>query len=404
MLEGKRIIVGITGSIAAYKAVDVVRSLRKHKAEVMVAMTRSAEAFITPLTLAALSQRPVYHQVVDGPDAWKMDHISFAINADLYLIAPATANIIAKITHGLADDPVSLVALDTLAPIFMVPAMNTRMYQNAVTQQNIALLKSRGCSFLGPHSGPLASGESGEGRFLEPAEIVDAVLKFFSKKKDLNNFSVLVTAGPTVEAWDPIRYFTNRSSGKMGYALARAAQQRGAKVTLISGPTNLEAPAGVKFIPVQSAAEMKTQVFKNRENHKVIIMSAAVMDYRPQEKLKTKFKKLALTVDLKLVQNEDILAELGKTNRSNLLVGFTAENEADLVKNAKAKIKNKKLDFIVANPIDSMETGFGSDYNKVTIIKKDGQAKSYPVLPKDQVADIILDQVAPDLAKRKRDK
>lgn len=401
MFEGRNIVICVTGSISAYKSAELVREFRRRGADVRVAMTRGGQAFMTPLTLATLSQHPVYVDVTGQADAWRMEHISLGARADLIIVAPASADIIAKLAQGVADDPVCATVADTTAPVLIAPAMNTRMYTNRATQKNIVELKSRGVSFVGPAAGDLACGEIGEGRLAEVSDILKSAEAILGKGGDLAGKKVLVTAGPTVEAWDSIRFFSNRSSGKMGYALAMAARDRGAAVTLVSGPTMLPAPQGVRTVSVKTAEDMRGAVLGQWKNSDALIMAAAVMDYRPKDAKAGKIKKTGKDVVLSLTENPDILKEAGASKGKRVLVGFAAEENGSLLANAGKKIKEKNLDLIVANRIDQEGAGFESDSNAVVLIGADGAEQEFALQPKRSIADHVLDRVARILKARK---
>jgi phosphopantothenoylcysteine decarboxylase/phosphopantothenate--cysteine ligase len=392
MLNDKFITMGVTGSIAAYKAVELVRLLKKKGADVQVIMTKSACEFIKPLTFQVVSRNPVITDMFEKPYYWEVEHVALADKADLFLVAPATANIIAKIAAGIADDMLSSTILATRAKVLIVPAMNVHMYENPVTQKNISYLRSLGFEIMEPAEGALACGYAGKGRFPEPGEILKRIEALMGKPRDFQNKKILVTAGPTREPIDPVRYISNRSSGKMGYALAEAAVLRGGNVVLISGPTNLEPPAGLyKFIPVETAREMQKAVLENFSWADVIIKAAAVADYRPKNYSTEKIKKRDGEMNLELVKNPDILQELGEKKTTQVLIGFAAETE-DLEENAAKKLNNKKLDFIVVNDVTQEGAGFGSDTNIVKIIHRDGRVEAFPRMSKKDVADIILDR------------
>jgi len=390
MLKNKTVVVGVTGGIAAYKACEIVSRLKKSGAEVYCIMTKGAQAFLTPLTLRTLSGNPVVTDMFQEPVKWSVEHIALADKADFFLVAPATANIIGKIACGIADDFLTTAIMATRVKVVLAPAMNVNMYNNPILQENINKLKNLGYCFIDPVEGNLACGYTGKGKMAEPEEIVNYLLGL--EKRDLEGKNILITAGPTREPIDPVRYLTNRSSGKMGYALARCAQKRGANVTLISGPTNLDKPPGVNFISIETAQEMFLEVTKHFPKQDIIIKSAAVADYRPQSYNQQKIKKTADDLEIKLERNPDILSYLGEDKGERILVGFAAETN-DLKENARKKLMKKNLDFIVANDVTAMGAGFGSDTNKVTLYFKDGSHKELPLLSKDEVANIILDEV-----------
>lgn len=391
MLNNKTIVVGVTGGIAAYKAAEIVSRLKKLNAEVYCIMTEGAQAFLTPLTLRTLSGNPVVTSMFQEPVKWSVEHIALADRADFFLVVPATANVLGKVANGIADDFLSTTIIATKAKVIFAPAMNVNMYENPIVQQNISKLKALGYYFIEPIEGNLACGYSGKGKMAQPKDIIEFLLGF--EKQDLKGKNILITAGPTREPIDPVRYLTNRSSGKMGYALAKCAKLRGAKVTLISGPTNLDRPQGVNFIPVETANEMFSKISKIFHEQDVIIKSAAVADYRPECYQALKIKKTDEDMVIKLARNPDILRYLGENKGSRILVGFAAETN-DLRENAQKKLNKKNLDFIVANDVTAKDAGFGTDTNKVTLYYKDGSFKDLPLLSKSEVADIILDEVS----------
>jgi phosphopantothenoylcysteine decarboxylase/phosphopantothenate--cysteine ligase len=382
------IILGITGSIAAIKAGDLVKKLRKF-ARVIVVMTRSAQEFISPDEMARSSGNKV---VIDLFERYRqeketVEHISLADRADLVLIAPATANVISKLAKGAADDMLSTLALATRAPILIAPAMNDNMWTNPITQENVAALRARGYRFIGPAYGRLATGKRGQGRLAPLEKITKEAARILPGRKDLVKVKILVTAGPTREPWDPVRYISNRSSGRMGYALAQAALRRGAEVTLISGPTPLIPPAGVRVIRVRTALEMLREVSRNFQRTDIFVSCAAVADYRPKKREKKKIKK-GKSVTLVLDENPDILKEISRKKGKKILVGFALETE-NLIKNAQAKLKEKNLDLIVANSFSQI----GRETNAVKIIDKAGSVRSIPKLPKGQIAEKIMDRI-----------
>lgn len=398
-MKGKNIVVGISGGIAAYKAAELVRLLMKSEALTQVAMTSNATQFVTPVTFEALSgNRVICDQFRDeGP---LMEHITWGQEADLVIIAPATANIIAKIANGIGDDFLSTMLLASTAKILVCPSMNSRMYTNPAVQDNLKRLKERDITVMAPGEGQLACRTEGPGRLPEPADIVEQAEMLLSPQ-DLYGLKILLTAGATIEPIDPVRFITNRSTGKMGYALARAAKRRGASVTLISGPTALPSPYGVTFFGVKSAEEMKQAVFDNRSGCDIIIKAAAVADYKPLEMAEQKIKKgTNSSLTLKFTKNPDILAELGATKKEFpcVLVGFAAETE-ELLSNAKAKLEAKNLDMIVANDVSRSDAGFEADTNIVKMIYRNGDTEDSTLMSKDEVADLILDR-AKELSER----
>ena len=390
-MNGKQIIVGITGGIAAYKSAELVRLLVKEDILVKVAMTKSATKFVTPLTFEALSGERVIHDMF-GQEGTAIDHIQWGQESDLIIIAPATANFIGKMAHGIGDDFLSTCVLAATAKILVCPSMNTRMFENPAVQDNLDLLKKRGFVIMEPGQGELACGTEGPGRLPEPEEILQQAKRLLSDQ-DLSGLKILITAGPTTEPIDPVRYISNRSSGKMGYALARAAALRGADVILVSGPTDLTPPTGLSFCQVITAEDMRRSVFENRSGCDIIIKAAAVSDYRPKDHAAQKIKKGPESLSLELVKNPDILAELGSTIEEfpAVLVGFAAETE-DLIANAEKKLKSKNLDMIVANDVSSKDAGFETDTNRVKIIYSDGHVDDSPLMTKDKVADLVLDR------------
>ena len=382
-----RIVMGVTGGIAAYKACEVVSRLKKLGHEVDVIMTENATRLVAPLTFETLSKRPVCVDTFTRTESWDVKHISLAQKAELFLVAPATANLMAKLTCGIADDMLTTTLLATKAPILLAPAMNTGMWTAEATQANLRTLQARGVHFVGPESGFLACGDTGAGRMSEPAQIVEAAEKLLHPRRDLEGLRVLVTAGPTMERIDPVRYLTNDSSGKMGYAIAAAAQARGASVTLVSGPVHLTAPAGASVVPVMSTQNLYDAMMTHCASQDVIIQAAAPADYRPAVMAPEKLKKqdgqpFVLT-----------LVAVGEQKKpGQILVGFAAETE-HLLENAQKKLDKKHLDMIVANDVTQAGAGFGVDTNIVTLISHQGM-KSLPLLSKTEVADRILDQVA----------
>lgn len=386
------ILLGVTGGIAAYKAAEIVRSLQKNGISVTVVMTESARQFITPLTFKSLTGKQVYSGLFDpyAPDA--MEHIELSKKTDLLLIAPATANIIGKTANGVADDLLSCLFLTIAKPIIMAPAMNVNMYLNPVVQENISCLKKRGVLMVGPEKGGLACGEEGHGRLASVNSIVDAVLASLKTSKKLKGKKVLVTAGPTREPFDPVRFISNPSSGKMGFAIAIEAFKRGAEVILISGPTEQVSLPDIKFVPVITANEMKEEVFRYLSDADVIIMTAAIGDYQPVQYSKQKLKKDKELLVIKLKKTVDILSEIGKRKGNKILIGFAAETE-ELTKNARKKLKEKNLDIIVANKVGTSESGFQSDFNKAIILDKNGKHEELPLMSKTSLAARILDAI-----------
>ena len=393
MLKGKKIVLGVTGGIAVYKAVDLVSRLRKQGCEVRVVMTEHAQQFVTPLTFKEISGNQVAVSMWSSNQEFNVEHIALANWADAFVVAPATANIIAKMAYGLADDLLSTTLLAAQAPIVVCPAMNTGMYENAATQENIAKLKSRGVTVMPPAVGKLACGTSGAGRLPEPQEIVEFLNAFFAKREgDLRGLKVLVTAAGTREPIDPVRFVGNRSSGKMGYAVAQMAAERGAEVLLISGPSALLIPANVKAIKVETTNEMLEACLESYDKVDIVIKAAAVADYRPRDVAEQKIKKKtddALTVVMD--KNPDILKTLGAKKTHQVLVGFAAETQ-NLLENARDKVVKKNLDMIVANDVTAAGAGFNADTNIVKFLFANGEVRSLEQMPKVDVANCILDE------------
>ena len=393
MLSGRRMMLGVSGGIAAYKAVDVLRRLRELGAEVRVVMTRNATRFVAPLTFSALSGSPVlFDEFADGRTWGPMGHIAVTDGIDLALVAPATANIIGKAASGIADDALSTALMAAACPVIMAPAMNDRMFRNPILQRNITALKSSGVRFVEPEEGVLACGTSGKGRLASLERIIQAATAALAPK-DLAGVAVLVTAGPTREAIDAVRFISNPSSGKMGYALAAAARDRGAEVTLISGPTQLAPPEGVTHHAVTTAAEMSQTVRENARRCQIIIMAAAVSDFRPKERSSKKIKKENAAPIITLERTDDILQGLGSEKEGRILVGFAAETE-NVVENAREKLLRKNLDLIVANDIAQPGAGFSSDTNAAVMIDRTGAVTDLPLREKTELAVTIIDKVA----------
>ncbi|NFS27449.1 bifunctional phosphopantothenoylcysteine decarboxylase/phosphopantothenate--cysteine ligase CoaBC [Clostridium botulinum] len=385
----KCVVLGVSGGIAVYKALEIVSLLRKQDIEVRVIMTKSATEFVTPLSFQSLSQNMVIYDMFSEPKAWEIQHISLAEKADVFLVAPATANIIGKVANGIADDMLSTTIMATKAKVIFAPAMNTHMYENPIVQANIEKLKTLGYEFIEPASGRLACGDIGKGKLEDPKVIVDRVISQFTKK-DLVNKNILVTAGPTISPIDPVRYITNRSTGKMGYSIAKEARDRGANVTLISGPTSLEVPANINFIRVSTNSEMKEEVNKYFDNSDVVIKSAAVADYKAKEYSNQKIKKGEGDLELAFTRDNDILMELGRKKKNQILVGFAAESQ-NLKENAKRKLMNKNLDYIVANDITSEDTGFASEDNRVIILSNKDEEIPIDKTSKNEIASKLFD-------------
>lgn len=389
----KCVVIGVTGGIAVYKALDVISALRKKDIEVHVIMTESASKFVNPLTFQSISQNMVVTDMFAEPKAWEIQHISLAQKADLMLVAPATANIIGKISNGIADDMLSTTIMATKAKVLIVPAMNTNMYENKIVQNNISKLKDFGYKFIEPASGRLACGDVGIGKLADVNTIVERVLEELEEKEqDLLGKKVLISAGPTIAPIDPVRYITNRSTGKMGYAIAQEARERGAEVVLVSGPTNLNPPKDVKIINIKTNEEMKNEILQYFEWADIVIKSAAVADYKPKEYSEEKIKKGDGDLNLCLTRDNDILKSLGEIKTHQILVGFAAESN-NVLENANKKLKNKNLDFIVANDITSSDTGFGSEDNKVVILSKNDEKLELEKMSKKEVASNIFDMI-----------
>ncbi len=390
MLSGKCVVVGVCGGIAAYKAAEVVSRLKKLGADVRVVMTEAAQQFVSRLTFQTLSQNLVASDMFEPPSSWDVAHVALAARADVFLVVPATANTIAKIACGMADNMLTCVALATKAPILIAPAMNSGMYDNPATQQNLAVLQGRGCRIIAPDDGFLACGAQGQGRLAQPDAIVEAVIGAIAFEKDLQGLKVLVTAGPTQEKIDPVRYITNYSSGKMGYALARAAVRRGADVTLVTGPGTLSDIAGVTMIKITSADEMFEAIRTRAADSDIIIKAAAVGDFSAALPAEHKIKK-SDHVSLELKKNTDILAHLGEHKLTEqVLVGFCMETR-DLEKYAREKLAAKNCDLMVANNLFDKGAGFASDTNTVSIFSADGSYTALENMPKDKLAHVILD-------------
>ena len=390
-VRGKTIVVGVSGGIAAYKACEAVRLLVQAGATVQVVLTRAAEEFVTPLTLQALSGRPVARRTFDLTEESEIGHIRIADTADALLIAPATANVIAKLATGIADDLLTTVVLATRAPVLVAPAMNVHMWENATVQANVARLRDAGHVVIEPASGALACGYEGAGRLPEPDVLVEEVAVAVTEKT-LAGRRVLVTAGPTWEALDPVRHVANRSSGKMGFAVARAARRRGARVTLVTGPTALADLRGVECVHVTSAREMEKAALHHAAAADCVVMAAAVGDYRPLEAARHKIKRGRGDLEIRLTPNPDILAKIGALPGQRVLVGFAAETR-DLVANARRKLQAKGVHLMVANDVTAPDAGFDVDTNIVTLIDRSGRVERFEKMSKDEVAGVILDRV-----------
>ncbi|MFB3885070.1 MAG: bifunctional phosphopantothenoylcysteine decarboxylase/phosphopantothenate--cysteine ligase CoaBC [Thermodesulfobacteriota bacterium] len=400
MLKGKKIVLGITGGIAAYKAAEFVRLLVKEEAQVYVVMTQNAQEFITPLTFQTLSGNPVVTDLFSLIEDTKIGHIALADLAELVVILPATANIIGKIANGIADDFLSTMVMAAKAPVLFVPSMNVHMWENKIFQKNMQTLIESGYHFIEPGEGELACHWYGKGRLAELSEVIEKIEALFSPK-DLDGEKILITGGPTQEPIDPVRFLTNRSSGKMGYALAKVARRRGAEVVFITGPTSLPIPRGdIKVFPVRTAEEMREAVLTHMTGCSVVIKAAAVSDYRPRKVNLQKLKKAESALSLELEKTEDILKEVGKMKGNRVLVGFAAETE-NLLSNARKKLKEKNLDLIVANDVTRPDAGFEADTNQVKILFSSGEVKDLPLMSKEEVSQVILDEVA-GLLKQKR--
>lgn len=386
------VVLGVTGGIAVYKACELLRLLQKRGIDVFVVMTQNACRFVAPLTFETLSGHPVAVDTFDRPQTWEVEHIALAKRADLFLIAPATANIMGKMACGIADDMLSTTVMATRAPVLVAPAMNTGMWENAAVQQNVKTLRARGVEIVAPVSGHLACGDSGAGKLEDVAVIAERACELLFAKKDMEGLRVMVTAGPSREALDPVRYISNRSSGKMGYAIAQAAQKRGAEVTLLSGPVAIEAPQGVKLVPFTTTQELLDRASELAQEQDLLIQAAAPADYRAKEIAPQKIKKQGgEPMTFTLVENPDVAATLGKAKRSGqVFVGFAAETN-DVLVHARDKLARKNLDMIVANDVTRPGAGFDVDTNIVTLITKDGQ-EALPMMSKAEVAQRILDR------------
>ncbi|WP_291632758.1 bifunctional phosphopantothenoylcysteine decarboxylase/phosphopantothenate--cysteine ligase CoaBC [Clostridium sp.] len=385
-MENKRtVVIGVSGGIAAYKALDVISRLKKENVCVHVIMTKSAMEFVNPISFQSLSQNTVIHDMFEETKAWEVQHISLAKKADLFVVVPATANIIGKVANGIADDMITTTIMATNAPVIFAPAMNVNMYNNPIVQENIQKLKTFGYDFISPTTGRLACGDIGEGKLAQTEDIFEIIMSNLYPIKDMLGTKVLVTAGPTIAPIDPVRFITNRSSGKMGYAIAREARDRGAVVTLISGPSNEKIPFGVSFIRINTNEEMMATVLNNYEDSDIVIKAAAVADFKPKVYCNSKIKKSENGLNLELVRDKDILKELGLHKKKQILVGFAAESN-DLLENAKAKLLRKNLDYIVANDITKADVGFGTEDNKVIILSKDSSPIALDKMTKKQVA------------------
>ncbi len=392
-LTGRNIVLGVTGGIAAYKSAEVVSRLRHLGANVHVIMTKNATEFVAPLTFRTLSANPVVTDTFAAPEEWNVEHVALAKLADLFVIAPATANILAKMACGIADDMLSTTVLATKATVLVAPAMNTGMWTAEATRQNVETLRNRGVEFIGPDNGMLACGDEGTGRMSEPAEIVNRIGELLARKQDLQGLKVLVTAGATRERLDPVRFLTNDSSGKMGFAIAEAARCRGAEVTLVKAATTAQTPAGVRIVTVESAEDLLKAMKKDAPKQDIVIQAAAVADYRPATVANTKIKKKSgEPLILTLEENPDIAKTIGQMKKAKqTLVGFAAETD-HVASHAKKKLEAKNLDMIVANDVTKPGAGFNTETNIAALMTKD-ETKELPLMSKRQLADVILDKI-----------
>ena len=392
-LTGRNIVLGVTGGIAAYKSAEIVSRLRHSGANVHVIMTKNATEFVAPLTFQTLSSNQVVTDTFTAPEYWNVEHVALAKLADVFVIAPATANIIAKMANGIADDMLSTTVLATKAPVLAAPAMNTGMWTAPATIQNIRVLRERGVEFIGPESGMLACGDEGTGRMSEPEQIVLRIEEMLGKKNDFAGKKLLVTAGATRERLDPVRFISNDSSGKMGFAIAEAARDRGAEVTLVKGFTSAFLPSGVRIVDVESAEDLLNVMKEEAPKQDVVIQAAAVADYRPEKRSGSKIKKAdGEPVTLKLVENPDVAKVIGSEKKAQqIFVGFAAETD-DVIKHAKEKLTAKKLDMIVANDVTRPGAGFNTDTNIASLITQKG-TREFPLMSKRQLADVILDAI-----------
>lgn len=392
MKNSKNVVLGVCGGIAAYKSLDLVSKLVKNNIDVDVVMTKNACEFINPLSFQSISKNPVTYSMFKEPTSWDIKHISLAKKADVVAIVPATANIIGKIASGIADDILTTTVMATQAQVMIAPAMNTNMYKNIIVQDNIKKLKKYNYKFIEPQSGRLACGDIGIGKLASVEYIYDAITSELCKNKDLIGKKVLVTAGPTIAPIDPVRFITNKSTGKMGYAIAKIARNRGADVTLISGPCNLERPYGIKLINVKTNNEMYNAVIDEYDHSDIVIKAAAVSDFKVSNYSKEKIKKNNDKLALDMVKDTDILMELGKRKSKQILVGFAAES-SNIIQNALNKLKKKNLDYIVANCITEEGIGFASNENKVTILSKSGEIVSLEKMSKEDVAEELFNLI-----------
>jgi len=386
------VVLGVTGCIGAYKACEVLRELQRRDVDVHVVMTRAATRFVSPMTFEALSRHPVFHDQFALGESGEIRHVGLADAADLLLVAPATANVIGKFARGIADDALSTLYTATLAPVVVAPAMNVNMFDHPAVRENLQILRGRGVRVVEPGQGYLACGWLGRGRLAETADVVAAALAALARRRDLEGETVLVTAGPTVEDIDPVRFVSNRSSGRMGHRVAEAARDRGARVVLVSGPTALPPPAGVDVVPVRSAADMLRAVEERFAAATVVVAAAAVADYRPATVAAQKLRKGAGPVTMELVRTADVLGSLGARKEGRVLVGFAAETE-DLESRAGAKLEAKNLDLIVANDVSAPGAGFDGETNAALLLRRDGSRVEVPLLSKRELAERILDEV-----------
>lgn len=391
-MSKKNVVIGVTGGVAVYKALDVISRLKKKDINVDVIMTKSACEFVTPLSFQSLSQNAVIKNMFDEPKVFEIQHISLAKKADVLVVVPATANIIGKVANGIADDMLSTTIMATNAKVIFAPAMNTNMYNNPIVKENIKKLKSYGYEFINPSSGRLACGDVGDGKLADTEEIAEMILSHLHEPKDLVGKKVLVTAGPTRANIDPVRFLTNRSTGKMGYAIAEEARDRGAEVVLVSGSTSIKAPLGVKIIKVETNEEMLNAVKAEFDTSDIVVKSAAVSDYKPKTYSDKKIKKGPGNLNIELERDNDILKELGTLKKHQILVGFAAESN-DVIENAHIKLKKKNLDYIVANNITESNAGFGSDTNRVTVINRDGKEISLDNMSKRLVGHELFNMI-----------
>lgn len=391
-MSKKNVVIGVTGGVAVYKSLDVISRLKKKDINVDVIMTKSACEFVTPLSFQSLSQNAVIKNMFDEPKVFEIQHISLAKKADVLVVVPATANIIGKVANGIADDMLSTTIMATNAKVIFAPAMNTNMYNNPIVKENIKKLKSYGYEFINPSSGRLACGDVGDGKLADTEEIAEVILSHLHEPKDLVGKKVLVTAGPTRANIDPVRFLTNRSTGKMGYAIAEEARDRGAEVVLVSGPTSIKEPLGVKIIKVETNEEMLNAVKAEFDTSDIVVKSAAVSDYKPKTYSDKKIKKGPGNLNIELERDNDILKELGTLKKHQILVGFAAESN-DVIENAHIKLKKKNLDYIVANNITESNAGFGSDTNRVTVINRDGKEISLDNMSKRLVGHELFNMI-----------